>query len=173
MFCFEKSAGAVVFRRGGNKPRTFQSTPRLQDARNPRWKVRGKIYFLLLHYRSGHWDFPKGHIEKGESEKQALRREVLEETGINDLKVMLDFKKSVYYFYRARGEEKEKRIESGVNINVFKKVAYYLAETETEEIKISFEHIGWEWLEYKEALRIITYRGSKRILKSAQGYLKS
>jgi len=150
MFCFEKSAGAVVFRRNKNK-----------------------IYFLLLHYRSGHWDFPKGHIEEGESEEQALRREVLEETSISDLEILPDFKKYVYYFYRAKGEEKEKRIKSETSVNIFKKVIYYLAKTETGKVKISFEHIGWEWLEYEEAMKKITYRGPKRILKSAGKYLNS
>jgi len=149
MFCFEKSAGAVVFRRD-----------------------KGKIYFLLLRYRLKHWDFPKGHIEEGESEKQALRREISEETGVSDLKIMPNLKKYIYYFYRAKSEEKEKRIKSGTSINVFKKVAYYLAETKTEEINISFEHVGYKWLKYEEALRRITYRGPKRILKSAEKYLK-
>jgi len=150
MFCFEKSAGAAVFRRDGDR-----------------------IYYLLLHYKSGHWDFPKGHIEKGESEKQALRREIEEETRITNLKILSDFKKHVYYFYRAKGEEKEKRIKSGAGVNVFKKAAYYLAETKTEEIKISSEHIGYQWLEYEEAVKKITYRGSKRVLKSAGKYLKN
>lgn len=148
MFCFEKSVGAVVFRRGGDK-----------------------IYFLLLHYKSGHWDFPKGHIERGESNEQTLRREVEEETGIADLKILSDFKKRVCYAYRAKNEEREKRIKSGNSINVFKKVTYYLAETKTEEIKISSEHIGYEWLEYKKALVRITYRGPKRVFKKAGKYL--
>lgn len=148
MFCFEKSAGAAVFKRVGDK-----------------------IYFLLLHYKSGHWDFPKGHIEKGEDNEQTLRREVEEETEIADLKIMPDFKKCVYYFYRAKGEEKKKRIKSGANINIFKKVTYYLAETKTEEIKISSEHIGYEWLGYEKALERITYRGPKRVLKKAKKHL--
>lgn len=149
MFCFEKSVGAVVFRRD-----------------------RDKVYYLLLHYKSGHWDFPKGHIEKGESEEQALRREVEEETGINDLKILLDFKKRVYYAYRAKGEEKEKRMRAGTGINIFKKVIYYLAEAKAEEIEISSEHIGWEWLEHEETMKKITYRGPKRILRLAREYLK-
>lgn len=38
---------------------------------------------LLLHYSSGHWDFPKGHIEKGETELETAKREVKEETGLD------------------------------------------------------------------------------------------
>ncbi|MDZ4384915.1 MAG: NUDIX domain-containing protein, partial [Candidatus Moranbacteria bacterium] len=62
---FEKSVGAVVFRK----------------------KETGGKEFLLLHYPSGHWDFPKGHIESGETEEGTLRREVEEETGLKDLKL--------------------------------------------------------------------------------------
>ncbi len=149
MFTFEKSAGAVVFRRAGEK-----------------------IYFLLLHYKSGHWDFPKGHIEKGESEEQTLRREVKEETGLDDLKISLDFKKRVHYAYQARGEERTKRRKAGMSINVFKKVVYYLAETKTREVKISSEHVGCEWLEYDEALKKITYKGPRKVLKLVKKYLQ-
>ncbi len=37
---------------------------------------------LLLRHASGHWVFPKGHVEAGESEMAAAVREVLEEAGI-------------------------------------------------------------------------------------------
>ncbi|MFH1332713.1 MAG: NUDIX domain-containing protein, partial [archaeon] len=40
--------------------------------------------FLILQYTAGHWDFPKGHIEKGETERETALRELKEETGITD-----------------------------------------------------------------------------------------
>src|ERR1035437_5062515 len=73
----EKSAGAIIYRRENNN-----------------------IYYLLLHYPSGHWEFPKGHIEGKESEEETLRREVLEETGIEDIRILLGFKKYIKYFFR-------------------------------------------------------------------------
>ena len=46
---------------------------------------------LLLQHpdgtKVGHWDFPKGHVEIGESELQTAVRELAEETGITDLRV--------------------------------------------------------------------------------------
>jgi 8-oxo-dGTP pyrophosphatase MutT (NUDIX family) len=46
-----------------------------RDARGPR--------FLLVRHHAGHWAFPKGHPEDGESAEQAARRELREETGLS------------------------------------------------------------------------------------------
>ena len=44
---------------------------------------------LLLKYKGGgHWDFPKGHIEKGESETETTLRELREETGIKNVELI-------------------------------------------------------------------------------------
>ena len=55
--------------------------------------------------------------------------------------------------------------------NIFKIVTYFLAETKTEEIKISGEHIGFEWLPYEAALGKLTFKNAKDILKKANDYL--
>jgi bis(5'-nucleosidyl)-tetraphosphatase len=87
MIAFEKSAGAVVFR-----------------------KTDKGIKYLLLKYRNGHWDFPKGHIENGETEEETMRREVREETGIDDLKIVPGFIENFRYV-RNMNEEKLKEEE--------------------------------------------------------------
>ena len=70
----ERSAGAIL----------YQESP------------SGKIY-LLLNYPSGHWDFVKGNIEKGETLKQTVLREVKEETGISDIKFVSRFEDKIEY----------------------------------------------------------------------------
>lgn len=50
--------------------------------------------FLYI-FRRGHWDLPKGKIEKSETKRQAAVREVMEETGIKD--VTIDEKLTVTY----------------------------------------------------------------------------
>ncbi|MCX6766094.1 MAG: NUDIX domain-containing protein [Candidatus Moranbacteria bacterium] len=147
-FSFEKSVGGVIF---------FQE--------------ENTIKYLLLHYESGHWDFPKGHVEKGESDGETLKREIQEETGITGVGIIPGFKKQIRYFYRAGKEEKEKRIKEGIGTSIIKRVIYYLAETKTKEVKISFEHIGFEWLAYDNALERITYKNSKEVLKEANDFL--
>jgi len=146
---FEKSVGAVVFRESEN----------------------GEKEFLLLHYPSGHWDFPKGHVEKGEIEEQTLRREVEEETGINDLIITSGFRDSIRYFYNAKGNERKDRMLSKSGLNIFKKVIYYLTETKERDIKISHEHIGSGWFSYENTMNKLAHENGKRIMRKAGEFL--
>ena len=153
-FSFEYSIGAVIFKKENNK-----------------------ILFLLLHYKSGHWDFVKGKTEKGESDIETLKREAFEETGLDDLKVVKDFKKCSYYFYKARGSEKRNRLAEGRGINIFKKVAFYLSQSQVgniklERIKKSHECQGYTWIEYEKAIERVTHPRQKKILKEAMERLQ-
>jgi len=143
----EFSAGAVIFRR-----------------------EKDTVKYLLLHYESGHWDFPKGHIEEGEKEEETIKREIEEETGIKDIEIIDGFKEYIKYFFRRtydlKKEEKKKAAWT------FKIVNFYLAETKTKEVKISYEHIGYKWLPYEDALKQLTYKNAKEIFKKANVLLK-
>ena len=144
----EKSAGAIIFRMENGVPN-----------------------YLLLHYPSGHWEFAKGHIEKGESFEQTIRREVLEETGIKDLKIMKGFKQYAKYFFRKnyglKGEEKKKAPW------VFKLVLFLVAETRQQEVVISKEHKGFLWLPIEQAIKRTTYKNAKELLKKANDFIIS
>lgn len=140
----EKSAGAIIFR-----------------------KENKKIYYLLLHYPSSakapkdYWDLPKGHVEKGEKELDTVRREVEEETGLKDIKFIEGFKEWIKYFFKFRGK------------NVLKFVTFYLGETKTKTVKVSFEHLGFEWLPYEAALKRLTFKNAKEILQKANDFLST
>ena len=144
----ERSAGAIIFREDKN----------------------GREYLLLHHYPSkfqkdskkftdGHWDFPKGHIEKGEKTEDAVRREAKEETGISKIEIIPGFKETVRYFV---GPKEERRL---------KFVAWFLARTEQKQVKVSFEHQGYVWLSLEEAMRQATYSDTKKLLKKADEFL--
>lgn len=128
--------------------------------------------YLLLQYPHGHWDFVKGHLEKGESATQALLRETEEETGIKSENITLvkGFQKSIVYAYRAKGTEREKRVRNGKGIFVVKRVIFFLAESAQSGVSISHEHIGSVWLPYEDALHRVTFPRAKEILKSAQEF---
>lgn len=120
-----------------------------------------EIKYLLLHYGLGHWEFVKGKIEENENDKEAVIRETKEEVNIEDLKFIPNFKEKIQFFYKKDG-------------NLIKKeVIYYLTKTKTKEIKLSFEHINYKWLDYEEALKQLTFKNSKNILKKAHEMLTS
>ena len=133
----ERSAGAVLFNDTG-----------------------GIRKFLLLKYPAGHWDFPKGNMEKGESEGQTVLREVNEETGLDDVKLIDGFRRKIEYFYR-----RERKA-------VHKEVVFLLAETKKEEVRLSFEHQAYGWYSLQEALKNVTYNNSRRTLLQAEKYLE-
>ncbi len=135
-----------------------------------RLREDGVREYLLLRYPSGHYDFPKGHIEAGETEEDTLRRETVEETGLTDLRVY-DFRTSIKYFYQARGTEGERRRREGRGTWVFKQVHYYPAQAEGGEVVLSHEHIGFVWMPYIEALRTVTFENARRVLRESEAYL--
>lgn len=144
----EKSAGAIIFRRD-----------------------KGIVKYLLLHYESRHWDFPKGHIEKGEKELETVKREIEEETSLKELEFVEGFKEWIKYFFKLTPKKNQRFLTGQEGKTVFKIVTFYLAETKTKKIKISFEHIDYKWLPYAEALEQLTFKNAKKILEKANNFL--
>ena len=151
----EKSAGALIFHE-----------PRISEQSSVRGKNQGTEY-LLLHYPPGvkaskeYWDLPKGHIERGEKEIDTVKREVREETGLEDIEIIEGFKEDIQYFFKFKGQ------------TIFKIVTFYLARTKTRDVKISFEHIDYKWLPYEKALEQLTFKNAKDILRKAQQLLEN
>ena len=111
--------------------------------------INEKNQVLLVHHNKGHWDFPKGHVEDGETEVQTATREVKEETGI-DVKINEKFRYTVKY------SPKE---------NVMKEVVFFLASNVTENTEAQLEEVSEaEWVNIEEALKRITYNTSVDIL---------
>lgn len=133
------------------------------------------VRYLLLQYPHGHWDFVKGHIEKGETAEQALLRETEEETGIKSENVTIvpGFRKNIVYGYRAKGTEREKRIQKGEGIFIVKRVIFFLVESTQSSVALSHEHIGSAWLPYEEAMARLTFPRAKRILAAAEEFQKA
>lgn len=120
-------------------------------------KDKKVLYYLLL--RESYWGFPKGNIEKGEGLKETVKREVEEETGIKDIEFIPDFKEQIDYFYK-----KERK-------TIYKTVIFFLAETKTEKVKLSFEHTDFEWLPYEKALDKLTFKNAKEVLEKANALI--
>ena len=118
-----------------------------------------RLYLILRHRNGGHWAFPKGRIEPGEDELGAALREVTEETGIARLRTIPGFRESVAYRF-TRGDR-----------SISKTVVYFLAETETERVRLSDEHGEAAWLEAEDARQQLTYAEGRRVLSEAEARL--
>ena len=132
----EKSCGAVVYTR--------------KD---------GQIKYLLVEEASGFHSFPKGHIELGETEEQAAKREIQEEIGLE-----LEFRSG----FRAVDEyiPSEKP-------NVKRQVVYFLAEytDQIPQITRPNEVRSLNIQSFEETLSLFEYEGSRNILRSADEFL--
>lgn len=115
---------------------------------------------LLLHYTSGHWDFPKGNIETNETELEAATRELQEETGIESCRVIPSFRYVLDYKYTRR------------NVLISKQVTLFLASTGVRKVKISHEHIGYSWVKKSDATTQLTYKNAKNALMQAINFLE-
>jgi bis(5'-nucleosidyl)-tetraphosphatase len=124
-------------------------------------KQGNETKYLLLNYAAGHWDFVKGNVEPNEQEKQTVTRELKEETGITEAAFIGDFRESISYFYRRQG------------VTVNKEVVFFVMESQTDKVELSFEHIGFTWLTYEQAMQKLTFKNAKDILQKTHQYLKN
>jgi 8-oxo-dGTP pyrophosphatase MutT (NUDIX family) len=130
----ETSAGGVVFRRGpGGEPR-----------------------FLLIRDSYKNWGFPKGHLEVGEPPADAARREVTEETGLDDLALHGPIRVIDWYF-RFRGK------------TIHKYCHFFLFESRHgDPVPQADEGItDCAWYTLDEARRTISYGNARSVLEQA------
>jgi bis(5'-nucleosidyl)-tetraphosphatase len=135
---YERSAGVLIYRQ-------------LKDSRE----------YLILHYPGGHFEFPKGHMEGDETERETALRELKEETGLETIIWIEGYREKIHYEYH-RGAEL-----------MSKDVIFFLARTRQKKVTISFEHKGSMWLPYKEALEQLTFKNAKDLLQKAEAHLRN
>src|SRR5262245_12928592 len=92
------------------------------------------VKYLLLHYPHGHWDFAKGKVEPGETQQETALRELKEETGL-EAEIIPGFLEAFSYIYT----EKDGQLAT-------KKVSFFLGQTFSDEVALSYEHDGYAWL---------------------------
>jgi 8-oxo-dGTP pyrophosphatase MutT (NUDIX family) len=137
----EISAGGVVFR-----------------------KKDDQIKILLLKNEKGLWVLPKGKIDLEESLHQTALREVCEETGLSEIKIITQLGKE-HYFYRSYSRDK----------NLISKTVYYFLMESKKGHSIPQAEEGFLkacWFDCREALRQINYKESREILKKAINQLE-
>ena len=121
-------------------------------------KYHGNTEILLIkHVNSGHWSFPKGHVESGETEVETARREIMEETSID---VIIDptFRETVTYSPKK---------------DTMKVVVYFLAKAKNFDFVPQEEEIAEiKWVDIGYAVNILTYENDKVIVNKARHAIK-
>lgn len=125
------------------------------------FRKNSELEYLLLHYGAGHWDYVKGQVELNETEKDTVVRELKEETSIEDAHFIEGFREEIGYFYRREGK------------TILKKVVFFLVEAKKSEVRLSYEHVGYEWLTFQKAMERLTFSNARKVLTKAQGFLKA
>ncbi|MBD3842680.1 MAG: NUDIX domain-containing protein [Campylobacterales bacterium] len=110
-------------------------------------------YLIVKSKANGHWGFPKGHIEEDETEIDAARREVKEETGL-DVEIHEDFKLSMEYMISDTAIRKE--------------VTLFLGTPTSTSVTLQESEISmFKWATFTETLKLFVYENQKQILKQA------
>ncbi len=131
----EKSCGAVVYREGEQGPEIL----------------------LIQHKNGGHWAFPKGHVEKKETEAETALREIKEETGLK-VDLCTEFRKTVTYSPKP---------------NVMKDVIYFAGKTKKKEAKAQPEEVlEIRWESPAAALSLVTYATDREVLQAFLQFLE-
>ena len=121
--------------------------------------TRGQREYLLLKSRPGDWEFPKGGVEGNEELQQTAIREVTEESGIEQFRLIDGFREEYDYVFEADGN------------TIHKTVHLFVAHSFEASAEISNEHRDLQWRDYDQAINTITQDGPREILRQADAYL--
>lgn len=130
---YHRSCGAIIFRRD-----------------------RDRIRYLLVFQRGSHtWSFPKGHMERGETEEATALREVREEVGMN-----------VRLFNGFRGE-------ATYSVGVGEKtVVLFLAKSTNPPVLSTQEVIASKWCTLQDAQKLL-HESYLSVLQNAEAFILS
>jgi 8-oxo-dGTP pyrophosphatase MutT (NUDIX family) len=116
--------------------------------------------FLLIHHQAGHWAFPKGHANPGESPAETARREFAEETGISDFEMLDEPSFTEHYSFVKDGEQIEKT------------VTYFLGFVNSMEVVLQVEEVqNSAWVAAEEAVKLITFDANRQMFGEIKAFL--
>jgi len=124
-------------------------------------RKKGKQWqVLLIQHGAGHWSFPKGHPEKGESPQEAATRELKEETGLTVEEFLPLPEATESYFFFLHGQR------------IHKTVIYYPALVHGTILTQPPEVQNAKWVLLAEASEQVTFPGAKAICEQVQKTIK-
>jgi 8-oxo-dGTP pyrophosphatase MutT (NUDIX family) len=117
----------------------------------------GQPLFLTIQNREGgHWDFPKGHPENDETPQEAALRELAEETGVEDCKLISGCAYSVTYQFNGR---------TGM---VKKQVDFFLGQVTDPSLNLQEAEVkDAKWLQFVQCYQQLTFPSARKLLEQA------
>ncbi|MDD3187291.1 MAG: NUDIX domain-containing protein [Bacilli bacterium] len=114
---------------------------------------------LIIKSKSGLYGFPKGHIEKGETEKETAIRETKEETNI-DVKIIGNYRFSLSYT---------------VNGNINKEVIYFIAKPINNiEVKAQESEVELvDWIDINKVNSLLEFDNIKEVWRQVYNILEN
>ncbi len=132
----------------------------------PLCKTESDTMVLLVHQRSHRgeqfWTFPKGHPEVGESKETTALRELKEETGIADIRLLPDILFSTEYVFVHE------------DLKIHKRVEFFLGYVNDTKTLITQPHevVDVQWCDFTTANELLTHQNTRKILAEVKDFLK-
>ena len=118
------------------------------------------VRLLLIQHNEGHWAFPKGHAEVGETPVQTAKRELAEETGLTEF--LVDEKITFFEEYEV--------LKNGDKIP--KTVTYFPAVVTDVTVVVQKSEIkDFGWFTFEDAQQRVTFDVTKKLLQELKPYL--
>ena len=121
--------------------------------------VNRKGQILVVNQRGRSWSLPKGHIEEGEEELEAARREIYEESGLRDL----EYVKALGSYERARLGS-----DGGEDGSEWKKLTFFLFKADSEALKpIDPDNPEARWVDREKVAELLTHPRDQEFLENS------
>jgi ADP-ribose pyrophosphatase YjhB (NUDIX family) len=118
----------------------------------------GKV--LVVSQRGTSWSLPKGHIDPGESALAAAEREIYEESGIRDLKLIREL--GTYERYKIGADGGEDRSE-------LKTITMFLFRTSEKVLRpMDPDNPEARWVERTKVAPLLTHEKDKQFFQGVE-----
>lgn len=120
---------------------------------------------VMVEQKNNIWSLPKGHLEENESELEAAIREIYEETGLKNMKLIQKIGQYTR-FKIGKNMSEDKSEEKTIILFLFKSQEEFLSP-------IDPDNPSAKWLSYEDAIKKLSHIKDKTFLEEHQALVQS
>ena len=122
----------------------------------------GRREYLLVQHKAGHWSFPKGHPDDGETPHETARRELAEETGLDAVRLL-----------EAPGFEESYRFRKRSGTEVIKSVLYFIGHAPEGKLRLQASEVSdGKWGSASKTAGRMTFDEGRALLSEIERFLE-